>query len=103
MADRGVVGKPYEVTIRLYSLVSYRWRAFDGWCIQHRIDPLELSPRRFCNLIYFWCIERVQPDKLEEFEMMLTQPLPGRERRSEQLAEEDGQMFMALMGQVNGQ
>lgn len=97
-----MVGKPYEVAIRLHAIAGDNWREFDGWCVSRGVNPLRLTPARFCNLIYFWIVKRIDPDKREEFEAMLTSPIPGRERRSELLDDADGEAFMAMMQQVNG-
>lgn len=65
---------------------------------------MRLPMHRFVNHIYAWCIERVQPDQREEWEMMMRQPLPGtaREKPSPFTEEEEAQGFMALMAQTAG-
>lgn len=55
---------------------------------------------RFLNMIYAWCVKHIDPEKREEWEFMLTSPLPGRERQvTERDIEDEGAAFMALMAQ----
>ena len=56
------------------------------------------------NFIYTWCLDRVDPEKREEWEMQLDLPLPGEEDRepSEAVLEMEGQNFMAAMMQAGG-
>jgi hypothetical protein len=51
------------------------------------------------NLVYGWCVERVNPDKREEWDSLLTAALPGQEkaRPTEQQAADEGSAFMATM------
>lgn len=51
------------------------------------------------NLVYGWCVERVEEKKREEWDMMLTQPLPGTETEepTQWQAEDEGADFMAAM------
>lgn len=97
-----MVGKPYEVVLRLHAVAGEHWREFDGDCALQGIDPLEASPRRFCNLIYAWLVKRVQPENREEFDMALVAPLPGRSTVSPQIEEDNGAAFMALLGATGG-
>jgi hypothetical protein len=62
-----------------------------------------MPPHRFCNLVMAWCQERIDPEKLEEWKYMMSQPLPGDEKKVTPMqAEDEGASFMALMGQVQG-
>ncbi len=55
---------------------------------------------RFCNLVYGWAIQRIEPEKREEWDYMLTAPFPGEtEVVSEFRDEDEGASFMAMMGQ----
>lgn len=66
---------------------------------------MKLRPDRFCNLIYTWCVDRVE--NRAQFDTELLAPLPGMNRRrggrprpSEVDAQQEGRDFMAFMGQV---
>jgi hypothetical protein len=50
-------------------------------------------------MIYAWCVERVEPDKLEQFLIELEAPMPGREKAapSQRQVELEGADFMAAM------
>lgn len=56
-------------------------------------------PYRFMNLIYGWCVERIDPEKREEWDAMLTDPLPGRETTQPApfQVEDEGASFMATL------
>jgi hypothetical protein len=58
-----------------------------------------MTPRKFLNCVYTWCVERIPNDKREEWENMLEAPLPGREKAapSEAQMEREGSDFMAAM------
>jgi hypothetical protein len=78
VGGRGGRGPPYEVVARLYGIADDEWWAFDGWCAAHGVDPFRLPISRQCNLIYSWCLERIQ-DR-EKFDTMLSAPIPGVSR-----------------------
>ncbi len=100
-----MVGPPYQVCLRLYGIAAARWQEIDGTCAQAGgFDPLSLPIDRFCNMIYAWAVERVK-DR-EEFDQMLTAPLPGSKVKkpdptSAELQDE-GASFMALQSELAG-
>ena len=51
------------------------------------------------NLVFAWCVERIESDKREQWEMMLSEPLPGQEKIAPTpfQAEDEGADFMATM------
>lgn len=60
---------------------------------------MTFPPHRFMNLVFAWCVERIEPEKREQWEMMLTEPLPGMEKAAPTSiqAEDEGADFMAAM------
>jgi hypothetical protein len=53
--------------------------------------------------MYAWCLNRVPPEKHEEWLHMLNKPLPGSESEpSQQEVEAEGELFMAAMGNLKG-
>lgn len=60
---------------------------------------MDLPPHRFMNLVFAWCVERIEPEKREQWEMMLTEPLPGMETAPPTPieAEQEGMDFMSTM------
>ena len=46
--------------------------------MQRRVEPLELPPDRFCNLVYFWLAQNRDEDGMRELDRELSMPLPGR-------------------------
>jgi hypothetical protein len=51
------------------------------------------------NFVYAWCVERIPPEKREQWEIDLAAPLPGQERAAPTpfQAETEGADFMATM------
>lgn len=53
------------------------------------------------NLVYAWCVTNIEPEKREQWEMMLTEPLPGqvevKAAPTPLQAEDEGADFMAAM------
>jgi hypothetical protein len=96
-----VVGKPYVRALRLYLLAIEHWAVLDAHYAT--VDLITLPPHRFCNLVYAWLIGRIDPEKIEQVEFQLNQPLPGEEKKvSVMQQEDDGASFMAAMGALKG-
>lgn len=57
------------------------------------------------NLVFAWCVERIEPEKREQWEMMLTEPLPGQEKAPPTpfQAEQEANDFMATMAMHQAQ
>jgi hypothetical protein len=92
-----VVWPPYQVALRLYFIASEHWAVIDGE--NPGIDLIKLPAYRFLNFIYAWSLNRIEPDRREEWIHMLNAPLSGSESEpSEYEVEAEGDMFMAAMG-----
>ena len=64
---------------------------------------MRLPPHRFLNIIYTWSISRIDPERREEWEAMLNDPLPGEEAKpSDTDLEMDGDSFMSAMTLMTG-
>lgn len=99
MADRGVVGTPYQVVLRLYSLAEDYWSYLDSHYYQ--INLMAEPVHRFCNLTYGWAKSLIPEDKQDMFEAELNAPIPGSEDRvSDTTLEEEGELFMTAMNQL---
>lgn len=57
---------------------------------------MKMRPDRMLNRVFTWCVERLDPEKREEWEAMLMSPLPGIEPSPREI-EAEGENFMALM------
>lgn len=97
MDDRGVDRPPYQVALRLYAVAAERWAEVDA--AYYMVDLIRVAPHRFLNFVYAWCVERIDPEKREDWERMLEAPLPGMEKAkpTEVMIEAEGASFMALM------
>lgn len=51
------------------------------------------------NLVYAWCVERIETDKRAQWEAQLAEPLPGQEKEQPTPfeAEQEASDFMATM------
>lgn len=95
-----MVCPPYRAALRLWTIAGERWAEIDA--AYYQVDILTFTIDRLLNCVYAWCIERVDPEKREEWIVALDNPLPGesvREHVSEAAAEMEGSMFMAAMQQ----
>jgi hypothetical protein len=79
VAGGGGVRPPYDTAVRLHLIAREHWDSIDGRCAAEGVDPFQLPPHRFCNLIYAWALERVED--AAKFDAELAMPLPGRARR----------------------
>jgi hypothetical protein len=66
---------------------------------------MTFPPHRFMNLVFAWCVERIEPDKREQWVMMLTEPLPGMEAAPPTpfQAEDEAADFMAALAMHQAQ
>ena len=98
MDDRGVDRAPYAAALRLYAVADERWAEIEAHYIA--IDLLRLPPAKFLNAVYAWCVKYMDPEDREKWDIMLTAPLPGAEKRrqsSEAEVEAEGAAFLAAM------
>lgn len=65
---------PYRVALRLCQIAEARWAEVDA--AYASVDLITLPPDRFCNLVYAWCVKHIEPKKLEEWHVLLNEPLP---------------------------
>ncbi len=104
MDDRGVDGTPYQAALRLYVIADERWPEIEA--AYYAADLIRFSPAKFLNCVYSWCVARIDPEKREQWDIQLVEPLPGREKTkpSDATIELEGAGFMALMNkeQSNG-
>jgi len=91
-----VVGTPYTVAARLYTIAAGYWTEIDGEAALHGVELMHLPLDRFCNAIYAWAIQRVE-DK-ERFDFELTRPVPGKVRDTD--VEQELDDFASFMGAV---
>jgi hypothetical protein len=59
------------------------------------------------NLVYAWCVQRIEPEKLAEWQAMLAEPLPHQMAAKAEptpfQAEDEGEAFMATMAMHSSQ
>ena len=59
-------------------------------------------PNRYANLVYAWCVERVEHDKLGEWEDQLIDLLPWQDASSEAAVNLESESFLAMQARGNG-
>lgn len=59
-------------------------------------------PARFVALVYAWAIERVDPEKLDDWEFELVDLLPWQDSSSEAAVQMESDSFFAAMA-TNGE
>jgi hypothetical protein len=90
---------PYATALRLYAVAQERWAEIEAHYLA--VDLLRLPPAKFLNAVYAWAVKWMDAEAREKWDMMLTAPLPGTERRhrpSEGEVEVEGAAFLAAMG-----
>ena len=85
---------PYAAALRLCCIAAERWAELEA--AYYQINLLRQRPRRFGNLVYAWAIERVEPEKLEEWQADLIDLLPWQDSSSEAAANLESESFMAM-------
>ena len=96
-----MVCHPYGTAVRLCGIAADRWPELEA--SYYQIDNLlKLRPRKFINLVYAWCLERVPGDKLDEWKADLADIQPWQDSTSEAAANLESESFMAFMAQGGG-
>jgi hypothetical protein len=95
-----VVRPPYPVAVRLCLIAAERWAELDAAYYQIRL--LRERPHRFANLVYSWCIERVEPDKLDDWLSELNELLPWQDADSAAAVDMESESFFAMQGKGGG-
>jgi hypothetical protein len=89
--------------MRLCSIASIHWDQIIGhYHAMPRSNPLVhplllVSPAEFVGLVYAWAIERVPPDKVDDWEAELVDLLPWQDSSSAAAEELESASFMASM------
>jgi len=90
-----VRGPPYPVVVRLYSILELKFAQIEA--AYYSVDLMRVPRRKLLNMVYAWAIERVPPDKVEEWERDLKDLLPWQDGESEAAIEAESDSFFAMM------
>lgn len=77
-----MVRPPYPVAVRLCWIAALRWDQIESHYHATTIPLLRLTPAAFAGRIYSWAIERVEHDKLDEWEQDMIDLLPWQDSTS---------------------
>lgn len=83
------------VTAKLLALASDRWAEIDA--SYYQIDLLRLPCHRLLNMVYVWCIQRIDPEKLDEWLAELAELLPWQDPDGEAGEALESASFMEMM------
>ena len=72
-----------------------RWDLIDAHYHASPVPLLRMKAHRLANLTYAWAIERVAPDKLEEWERDMNDLLPWQDSDSETAEQIESESFFA--------
>ena len=61
-----------------------------------------MRPHRYLNMVYAWCIERVESDKLADWINDLNDLLPWQDTQSEAAVNLESESFLAAMAKGGG-
>ena len=75
-------------------ILSERWPEIDA--AYYPANILRERPHRLLNLVYTWCLERLEHDKIEEWEQDLHELLPWQDATSEAAAQMESDSFRAM-------
>lgn len=89
-----MVRPPYAAAVRLCAVASERWAELDA--AYYQINLMRLKPHRLANLVYAWCIERVDPEKLDDWKSDLVDLLPWQDVQGETAAQLESDSFFAM-------
>lgn len=90
-----MVRGPYPRVVRLCTLAADRFQELTA--AYHQIDNLlDLPPWKFISLVYAWCVERVDPEKLDEWIADLDELLPWQDPDSESGINIESASFYAM-------
>lgn len=103
MADGGVGGFSYGTVLRLAGVAAENWYAIDGACARQGFDPLDLTLRRFCALVYSWLMEHIDPDDLERVREELFAPVTWNLRDPDAVSQDVIDEEMALFANFSRQ
>lgn len=95
-----MVRPPYPAVVRLCTLAAERWALIDA--AYYQTNLLRLPPHRFLNMVYAWAVERVDPEKYDEWELELVDLLPWQDSQSAAAEELESKSFMGLMALGGG-
>jgi len=78
-------------------LACEKWHEFDGWCASRNVEPMDLYPARFVNLVEHWGKRGLDKEGLAKFDEALNAGIgkDNSRRRSGFSREEELAAFMA--------
>lgn len=91
-----MVRPPYPVAVRLCGIAAERWAELDAVYHASPTPLLRMPPHRYLNMVYSWCIERIEADKLEDWLVELADLLPWQDADSEAAVNLESESFLAM-------
>lgn len=95
-----MVRHPYPVVVRLCAIAAERWREIAA--AYYQTNLVRERPHQFLNLVYSWCIERIEHDKLDDWLNELHDLLPWQDSTSEAAVNLESESFLAMQAKGGG-
>lgn len=92
-----MVRPPYPAVVRLCLLASERWGEIAAAYHASPVPLLRLKPHMYLNYVYTWALERVPPDKVDDWNAELVDLLPWQDSQSLAAEEIESASFYAMM------
>lgn len=91
-----MVRPPYQLAVRLCGIAAEMWPQIDA--AYYQVELLTLRPHRILNLVYAWCLERIDPEGLDSWLDEMRDLLPWQSADSEAGAMLESESFFAMQG-----
>lgn len=82
--------------VKLCFLGAERWDQIDAHYHASPVPLLRMAPHRYLNMVYSWAIERINPEKLDEWRDELHELLPWQDINSEAAINIESDSFFAM-------
>lgn len=87
------------MAVRLCEIAAIRWGDIDAAYHASPVPLLKMPPYRLASMVYAWAIERVSPDKVDDWIAELNDLLPWQDTASEAAINIESESFFAMQAQ----
>ena len=97
-----MVRHPYPVTVRLHWIMGDRWGEIDAAYHASPVPLMKMSASRRLGFVHVWCLERIAPAKLSEWQADMVDILPWQTTQSTAAEALESESFFAMQSKGNG-
>lgn len=95
-----MVRPPYPTVLRLCSYAAVKWPEIEA--SYYQINLFKEKPSRFIRLVYAWFLQRIDPEKRDEFDMELAEMMPWQSTDTDAAIDIESESFAAFMNSSGG-